>query len=70
MTFDVIAADRALKKRADFLRVVGLEAREAGNDIGTGPVEWDGENLTFSWLELRPEDEAPAGWIRYGKNYW
>lgn len=67
---DLRAADTALKRRATFLRAVGLEAREEGRDIGHSPPVWDGIDLHYEWRELEQEEATPPGWFRYGMDYW
>lgn len=69
-SFDVRAADEALKRRAVLLRTLGLEAAAEGYDIGHGPITWDGRDIGFEWRWFRPEEQTPEGWLRYSKNYW
>lgn len=62
--------DYALVQRSDILKRVGREAAGKGQDLGVSPGVWDGSSLSFDTLPLGPEEEAPAGWFRYGQGYW
>lgn len=67
---DLRAAEDALRRRAAFLKRIGLEARDFGYDIVHSPPVFDGTDFIYTWSEVLPASPTPPGWFRYGKDYW